>query len=145
MPRKHWLDMTPAEKTEILRASNAQSDASSRAQHTLMSVCDFITTGEPACIREADRTIKVYSSIEDVPLFTPAIVLDRKDDACLTCLWATSDATNDEVWSVNVIRSNRGEVNFDGIDFFYGVEDQALIRDYISRRHQEYKDSDADF
>lgn len=46
---------------------------------------------------------------------------------------------------MNVIRSNRGEVNFDGIDFFYGVEDQALIRDYISRRHQEYKDSDADF
>lgn len=145
MQHKHWLDMTPAEKTEILRAPNAQSDASSRAQNALLSVCDFITTGEPAYIREADRTIKVYSSIEDVPLFTPAIVLDRKDDACLTCLWATSDATNNEVWSVNVIRSNRGEVNFDGIDFFYGVEDQALIRDYISRRHQEYKDSAADF
>lgn len=143
MPRKHWLDMTPAEKTEILRASNAQSDASSRAQHTLMSVCDFITTGEPAYIREADRTVKVYSSVEDVPLFTPAIVLDREDEACLTCLWATSDATDNDDWSMNVIRSNRGEVNFDGIDFFYGVEDQALIRDYISRRHQEYKDSDA--
>ena len=103
MPRKHWLDMTPAEKTEILRASNAQSDASSRAQHTLMSVCDFITTGEPVCIREADRTIKVYSSIEDVPLFTPAIILDRKDDACLTCLWATSDATNDEERSTSMV------------------------------------------
>ena len=51
MPRKHWMDMTPADQAEILRASNAQSDASSRAQHTLMSVCDFITTGEPACIR----------------------------------------------------------------------------------------------
>lgn len=143
MSHTRWLDMTPADQAEALRASKTRSDVSSRAQNALLSVCDFITTGEPAYIREADRTVKVYSSVEDVPLFTPAIVLDREDEACLTCLWATSDATDNDDWSMNVIRSNRGEVNFDGVDFFYGVEDQALIRDYISRRHQEYKDSDA--
>lgn len=113
----------------------------SRALLPFLHVCDSISTGDSSYFNEVDRLVKVYSCVEDVPFFTPAIVIDREGMPDLICCWHIPGAgweAGGEGWSVNVCEGERGEINLEGVKALYSSEDMSFIRDYVTKRSKAY-------